>query len=145
MGCPNHQFMSDHVAERFAASLDAADYQGVKAMLSEDCKYTCRGRVYRGRVAIIESYRLAGDSAARSFDSVTYDSAVTSVSESVALVHFTDHLCHNGRHFTFECEQSIVVGRDGLIARIEHADLAGQREALAQFMNDVGVGGDNDG
>lgn len=75
-------------------------------------------------------YRLTGDSATRNFDSVTYESAVTSVSGSVAVIHFTDHLCHNGRHLTFECEQSIEVGSDGLIARIEHVDLAGQREAL---------------
>jgi hypothetical protein len=141
IGHPNHQIMSVvlQVAEQFAESLDAEDYQAAEAMLSEECEYTCRGQVYRGRAAIIESYRGTGDCAKRGFNNVEYESAVRSIADNVALIHFIDHLCHNDRHFTFECQQLIKVGGDCLITRIEHVDLAGQREALTEFMQQVGV------
>ena len=147
IGHPNPRVMSAnvHVAEQFAESLDAEDYQAAEAMLSVECEYTCRGRVYRGPTAIIESYRGTGECAKRNFDNVKYESAVRSCADKVALVHFTDRLCYNDRHFTFECQQLIEVGEDRLITRIEHVDLAGQREALAEFMQQVGAGGSNDG
>ncbi len=86
-----------------------------------------------------------GDCANREFDNVTYENTVRSFAYKVALIHFTDHLCHNDRHFTFECQQLIEVSDDCRITRIEHVDLAGQKEALAEFMQQVGVGESNDG
>ena len=137
--------MAVDVVERFAASLDAEDYQAVATLLSEECEYAIRGRSYFGPTAIIELYRETGDCAKRDVDNVKYESAVRSLAHNLAVIHFKDHLCHNGRHFTFECQQLVEVGDDSLITRIEHVDLAGQREALAQFMQQIGVEGSSDG
>jgi hypothetical protein len=134
-----------HIAEQFAESLDAEDYQAAEAMLSEECEYTCRDRVYRGPSTIIESYRCTGDSANRDFDNVEYESNVRGLTDNVAVIHFIDHLYHKKEQFTFKCQQVIEVDDDGRITRIEHVDLPGQREALSEFMQQIGILESNDG
>lgn len=122
------------IAERFAKGLDAQDYETARGLLSGECKYRCRGEEYVGPSAIIASYRENGDAAECKFDAVRYESAVGVLPDGTALIQYTDHLSRNGRHFTFQCEQVVEIGEDGLIARIEHHDLPGQQERLAAFM-----------
>ena len=127
-----------NVAERFAKALDAEDYVAAEALLSDDCEYTCRGRVYRGPAETIAAYREAGREAKGAFDGARYESAVEEVAEGVAVIEFSDHLCRGGRWFTFRCRQRIEVDGQGRIGRIEHVDLPGQREALAEFVRVTG-------
>ena len=131
--------MSVEVARRFAKALDAEDYQTARAFLSAECEYTCRGSIFQGPDAIIASYQGTGDGAKRNFDSIHYESAVTGLSATTSLIHFTDHLCHRNERLTFKCQQQVEVNTDNLIIRIEHIDLAGQREALAEYMKKVGL------
>ncbi|MGF1581287.1 MAG: hypothetical protein ACFCD0_18130 [Gemmataceae bacterium] len=125
--------MSVEVAVRFAKALDAEDYQTAESMLSEECEYLCRGQKYCSPNAIIETYRGNGASAKNEFDSIEYESDVTSIRDGVALIHFIDHLSIHERHLTFECQQLVHVGEDGRIVRIEQIGLPGQRKALAAF------------
>jgi len=134
-----HQSMVIDTAKRFAKTLDAEDYVAAAALLSEDCEYTCRGSVYCGPSAIIDSYRGNGDTAKTSFGSVKYESAVRCLTARTAMIRFTDHLQHNHQCLTFECEQLIEVDERQSIVRIEHFDLRGQTEALADFKLRVGV------
>lgn len=46
---------------------------------------------------------------------------------------FIDHLRHGGNQLTFRSEQIVEVNERGEIVRIEHVDLPGQVEALAEF------------
>lgn len=126
-------------ATQFARALDAEDYQAAEAMLSEQCEYTCRNQVYRGPAAIIASYRCAGDTAQRDFDSIQYESRIVECTGRTARIEFLDHLSHRGQRFTFQCQQLIEVDEAGLITRIEHRDLPGQREALSEFKQQAGL------
>lgn len=126
------------VAKRFAESLDIEDYVTAETLIAADCVYTCRGECYRGPSAIIQSYRGNGDTATASFDSVEYESVVKLQTPSTALVHFIDHLQHNAKRHTFECEQLIEINENHAIIRIEHIDLPGQMEALDGFNRETG-------
>ncbi|MGI9455217.1 MAG: hypothetical protein ACR2NU_01565 [Aeoliella sp.] len=123
-------------AARFAQALDAEDYTIASELLSEDCKYFCRGQLYVGRSAIIASYQDNGDAAKSKFENVRYESVVIGMPDCAALINFTDHLSRQGKHITFQCEQVIEVGEDCHITRIEHRDILGQRDALAAFMEE---------
>ena len=118
--------------ERFAKALDAENYDVAASVLAADCSYSCRGESYHGPSEIIDAYRGNGD-AAKMFDAVTYSSTVTAVSDYRFRVVFVDHLEYGGRQLTFRSEQIIEIGDFGMIVRIEHHDLPGQVEALAQF------------
>jgi len=121
------------IVKQFAESLDAEDYQTSRALLSEQCEYTCREKLYCGPVAIIETYREAGNTASCEFETIEYESSVSSVTDHAALIHFKDHLSHQGQRLTFECHQLVEIDEEGMITRIEHRDLPGQREALNEF------------
>ena len=132
------------IARRFAYALDAEDYATAESLLSEQCGYLCRGQAFEGPAEIIALYRDIGDAAVRDFDSIKYESDVSEVSESRALIHFKDHLSHQHQQLTFECEQLIEVDANGLITRIEHRDLPGQRESLGKFLRQFGIGESGD-
>ncbi|QDU40759.1 SnoaL-like domain protein [Maioricimonas rarisocia] len=130
-----------HVAERFAQALDHEEYHAASKLLADDCVYTCRGSTYRGPEAIIDSYRGHGDAASRDFDGIEYESRVEERADGMAVIEFVDQLTHRGKSHTFTSQQVIEVGDDGLIRRIEHVDLPGQREALETFLRECGVQG----
>ncbi len=127
------------IATSFAEALDAEDYIAAQELLSEQCEYDCRDQFFVGPEDIIASYRANGDSAGRTFDCVEYESSVLELSENTALIRFKDHVLHEGRRFTFECEQVIEVNHAGRICVIAHRDLPGQREALRLFKESVGL------
>lgn len=121
-----------HIAERFANALDGEDYAVAESLLDVECEYLCRGELYRGPSQIIETYRGNGELAKR-FDAIEYGSQVVAKRNGQFRLEFADHLTHAGHRLTFRCEQIIDVNQSGRIVRIEHLDLPGQREALAEF------------
>lgn len=127
------------IAGRFAAALDREDYEAATGLLRADCVYVIRGETHRGPAAIIDSYRGNGDTAARVFDRVEYESAVGQSGDGWPVITFTDHIRHAGRPHTHVCEQRLCVDENGLIGRIEHHDLPGERERLAEFKQSVGL------
>jgi hypothetical protein len=117
---------------RFAHALDSEDYAQAGSLLSDACVYACRGEVYRGPQAIIASYQGNG-TAAKAFDSIRYESQVVAETTRRYRIGFIDHIAHAGRHLSFRCEQLIALDESGRIVSIEHLDLPGQMEALAEF------------
>lgn len=122
------------VARQFAVALDAEDYATAQAWLADACTFDCRGQRYMGPAAIIAAYRSNGSSARDRFDSISYRSDVSAIDLDHARIRFTDFLSRAGENFVFECEQIVTVDRDGRISAIEHVDLDGAREALADFI-----------
>ena len=120
------------IVARFASALDDEDYGTAGDLLSEGCSYCCRGMRYRGRAAILESYQSNG-AAAKSFDEVAYASTVVSETNDRFRIQFSDRLTHAGRTFTFRCEQLVPLDDSEMIVEIQHVDLPGQPEALAEF------------
>jgi hypothetical protein len=130
------------VAPRFAAALDAEDYETVATLLSPDCEYVARRGALVSPDAIVASYREAGKWAKANIASVTYESSVRAVNESSAVIVFVDHLEDSGLRHSYRCEQSIEIRADGRIARIVHIEMPGEREAADAFLRRIGVSRD---
>jgi hypothetical protein len=121
-----------HLVERFAKALDSENYAVAKSLIGDECVYVCRGKAYHGPAEIIASYQGNGN-AAKSFDAVEYKSEVIPEPTGRFRIRFTDLLTHSGLQCEFKCEQMIEISESGEIFRIEHLDLPGQLEALAEF------------
>ena len=92
-----------------------------------------------GATAIVSSYREASAWAKDHLDSIQYASRVEDANESRAAVIFIDHITHQGRCHSYQCQQLLSVGANGEIVRIQHVELPGQREALNAFFATVGI------
>lgn len=128
-----------NTAARFAAALDAEDYDTLVALLTADCEYVARDGACIGPEAIARSYRTAGTWAKSHIEAVTYESSVREAPDGAAIVTFIDHLVHAGIRHTYSCEQQVHCGADGRICRIVHCELPGQREAADAFLRQIGV------
>jgi hypothetical protein len=120
-------------AQRFAAALDAEDYDGVHATLAAHCVYHAPEGLRIGPDAIVASYRQNGASARDRFEKIEYQSRVETVGTAEALITFIDRVLLAGAWHEFRCRQRIHIGAAGLIDEIRHEELPGERERLQQF------------
>ena len=127
------------VGERFAATLDDEDWAGARSLLARDCEYAFRGGTLHGPEAIIGCYRDIGQWVHESFDSVRYESRVEAMPDGRVRIHFRDRIDHGEHHLDFRCQQVLSVDERGLIDRIEHVDLPGERERADAFNRACGV------
>jgi hypothetical protein len=122
------------IARKFAEALDACDFARAARFLAADCQYfRPKADVLIGPDAILASYRESDVRARRHFDTVDYRSE-TAVDElgGVRLTFF-DELCHEGAAHTFRCSQIVYFDEHQMIARIELAEIPGERERLREF------------
>ena len=133
------------IARRFAAALDHDDFDAAGALLGDNCLYVIRDETHRGSKAILDSYREASEWVHDALDGVEYESSVSPDEDDdrrVAIT-FVDHLRQGDRRHTHTCVQ-VITCVDGLITRIEHVDLPGEREAVGAFLDEVGISTGND-
>jgi hypothetical protein len=126
-------------ARRFAQALDREDYVVAASCLAPDCVYAIHGRVLCGSEAIVASYREAGEWGAGQLDHVRFESSVRAGETGGAIVTFVDHLERRSQRHTHRCEQRLELDAEGLVRRIEHVDLPGEREALEGFFTRAGI------
>jgi hypothetical protein len=126
------------VARRFAA-LDGDDYESVAELLANDCQYVTAKGTLIGPAAIIESYRNASIWAKSHIECVRYESTLGKSDPDTIIITFISHLEHNGCTHTYSCQQMVKVNEDGLVCRITHQEIPGQREAADTFLQEVGV------
>jgi hypothetical protein len=131
----------ENVAEQFANSLDAEDYETAAKCLTANCEYTIGGRTYRGPDAIIDSYRKSAEWGARTLDRVRYANRIRISDRDGVVAEFVDYIEHAGLTHTHRCEQRLEFDEHGLISRIRHTDLPGERRALDEFFGRAGVTG----
>lgn len=128
------------IVRRLAAALDADDFTTARSLLDEDCVYVGREETSHGAEAIIASYADASAWAHRALDEVRYESEVGPAVGSAVTVTFTDYLLKaGGRWHRYRCRQVFTVGDRGLIVRIAHHDLPGEREALENYFRENGI------
>ncbi len=128
------------VVEGLARALDGDDFPAARAILAADCAYETKGETLRGPEAIIASYSAASAWARRAFDDVRYESRIESVAGATATVTFTDYLMKaGGRWHRYRCQQEFTVGAGDRIARIEHREIGGEREALDAYFKECGI------
>src|SRR5262245_22249143 len=122
------------IVGRFASALDRDDFGALAAMLDDDCEYVSPKGTMRGCQAIVGAYRDASQLAKAENDDVRYDSSIRGHGAGSAVVVFADYLRNGGREHAYFCEQEIHVNAQGLVCRIIHHELPGQREALDSFL-----------
>lgn len=127
------------VVEKFAVALDHEDYPSAEQLLAPDCQYEIKGDRLSGPAAIIASYKGNGDDAAKRFDRIEYGSAVRHMDENQYVITFSDDIEHAGKRCFYRCEQYFTVSKQGLIEAIRHQEIPGEREALNQFLEEVGL------
>lgn len=116
----------------FAAALDGDDFEAARRHLSASCEYAIGEEVLRGPDAILGSYEEATTRAHARFDEVRYESAVETDAPDIRIL-YTDILRRGDRVHRHQCHQRLSFDAAGLIARIVHEPIAGEREALLAF------------
>jgi len=127
------------LARRFATALDSENYEAARAVLAADCRCEARTRVVVGPDGVINSHRRSGETARRLFDAVDYGSEPLNAGTDLVCVTFSDRISKHGRTHVFQSRQWLHFTPDGLVARITHEDLAGERERLLEFCAVCGV------
>ena len=122
------------IARRLAETLDREDYPAAHALLAPDCHYTLRGESLVGPEAIVASYRKNAEDGRQRFDQLVFESEVTILGPSEARIGYTDRLTRAGYTHVHRCAQLVRWNEAGLISRITHCDLPGEREALEAFL-----------
>lgn len=128
-----------HAARRFAEALDRDDFESAAGLLSAHCVYEARAGRFTGASAVVGSYREASDWVKCHLESVSYTSHVEAMDGAQAAVLFVDHIGHLGRSHTYRCRQILTIGPNGLIDKIQHMELPGEREALSGFLASVSL------
>jgi hypothetical protein len=121
------------IATRFAAALDAEDYEAAGRLLAADCAYDTGTQTLVGSAEILASYRAAGEFARQRLEAVAYSSSVTVISRDEALIHFRDHITCGGESHVYQCQQQVRLDAVGAIQAIRQLELPGERERLQAF------------
>lgn len=133
----------DQVARTVAAlaqALDRDDFAAAARFIAPGCVYQTGARAIAGAPAIAASYADAAAWGRRQFDEVRYESAVEAPGGATAAVTFTDYLLKaGGRWHRYRCRQAFTVNAAGLVVRIVHHELPGEREALDAYFRECGV------
>ena len=119
--------------EALAKALDAEDYDLAGTFLSEDCVYEIRGEVIVGKKKIIASYHENGEAGRKRFDTVAYESKVTALDSTLVRIDYTDIVTRSGDTHVHRCAQEASCGEGGMVLKLVHLDLPGEREALEAF------------
>jgi hypothetical protein len=115
------------------------EYDVVRALLAPDCQYETRtGPIFEAD-AIVDSYRDAGKKARLLFDTVEYESVLLSAKADTADISFSDRLTKDGKQHLYRCRQRLSFNPGGLLSRIVHEELPGERQRLLEFCAGCGV------
>lgn len=133
--------MSDSIeaARKWAATLDADDFDALPDLLTDDCRYHSPQGVLTGPEAIVASYRSSSEWAHDTFDSISWDSECELEGRGTVLVTFIDITDHEGEHHEYRCQQRITLDEDLLVAEIEHIAIPEEEAALAEFLERLGI------
>jgi len=126
-------------AQEWKAALDADDFAAAEALIAPDAVYSVAGDTLVGPSAILDSYRQASCAAHAAFDAVGYRSTIVAETDRDIAIRFFDDLRFGDRTHVHQCEQDVELSNEGLITRIRHRDIPGQRELVRQFMSEVGT------
>jgi hypothetical protein len=120
------------IARLFAAALDRSEFDAAARYLAPDCRYQIGGELLIGPDAIIASYRESDEWGKRALDQVLYESQVEQTGGDLSVL-FADRITHHGETHEYRCRQHLWLDDAGLIARILHEELPGERASLTEF------------
>lgn len=121
----------------FVRALDKNDFHEARMFLSDDCVYVVGEKTIKGADAIISSYQGNWEWGRKNIDEIYFESHVAEASGRY-LVTYTDHLRHKGKTHVYQCQQ-LLTDQEGIIVRIEHREIPGERQKLEEFEQEVGI------
>ena len=121
------------IARKLARALDQEDYESARSWMEDDCVYEIRGETIVGADKIIASYRENAEAGRDRFDSVCFESSVSSIGDGRVRIDYTDIVTRSGDTLIHRCAQLVEFGESDQACRIVHEDLEGEREALEAF------------
>jgi len=128
------------IAEQFTEALDQDNFQRLRKLLGEECTYQIGTQELVGPDAIADSYEQNMIEGRKALDELTWGQCgIEKVSENEFLLHFTDHLKHQGHSYIHRCQQRIVIGEDKTIVSIVHVENDEEQFKLEQFYRKVGL------
>ncbi len=119
--------------ESLAKALDAEGYDLAGSFFHDDCVYEIRGEVILGKKEIISSYHENGEAGRKRFDTVVYESEVTGLDLNRVRIDYTDIVTRSGDTHVHRCAQEASCDDAGMIVKLVHLDLPGERVALELF------------
>jgi hypothetical protein len=126
------------VGIKFSEALDTENYIIAETLLSSNCVYHFRSKIYTGANTIIELYKSSGNWAEKTLDDVKYESRTELVNDKV-IITFIDNIRHNGINFTYRCQQLLFFDNSYNICKIEHIDIPGESDKLKEYFIKIGV------
>ena len=128
------------IAQLFGEYLDADDFESVKTLLTDDCRYEINSKLIIGKIPIVDSYESSLKEGKQKFDQLIWGkSKIKAINENEFEVHFSDFLTHQGITHNYKCKQLLLINSDLLIEKIIHQEFPGQKESLEKFYINVGL------
>jgi hypothetical protein len=127
------------VVSRLARLLDTDDFEAAAALIAPGCEYRARSETLVGRDAIVASYAASSRWAREHQIAVSYSSEIEPATGDEVPVLFIDDLVHLDRRHRYRCRQRFRVGDGGLVDRIVHEEIMGERAALEEFLRMGGI------
>lgn len=129
------------IAERFGRYLDQDDFVSFAALLDEHCEYEIGDQVLNSKASIAGLYEKNMTEGKIKFDELVWgESKVQQISADQYDVYFSDFIKHKGIEHNYKCKQRIWINANNLVEKIVHIELAGEKEALQKFYDQIGLG-----
>ena len=125
--------------KRFVRALDECNFEEAGRFLAPGCRYLINRTELGGPKAILGSYSDNAKWAQETIERVVYESEVEQKSAQVFDVLYTDRIFHHGLEHAYRCRQHLFVNNSGEIEKIVHEDIAGEPEALKEFLERCGI------
>ena len=130
------------IAVDFGRALDQDNFSLVASLVDEACIYELGDDWVIGPQDIAASYEKNMLEGRAKLDELVWgESGIEEVSDrdDQFIIHFTDHIKHQGQSFIHRCQQRVTVNKKLKIARIVHIDNEAESERLREFFKRVGV------
>ncbi len=122
----------------FTNALDHNQFDLAASFLDSNCCYEINATTIIGRDKIMDSYRSNAEWAFATFDELQFESRVDAEGDNF-LVTYTDISKHQGINHIYRCQQLLQVDAAGLICKIVHREIPGEKERLQDFEKRVGI------
>lgn len=127
-------------AIQFGKYLDEDEFELAKTLVASTCQYEINGQILIGKDKIIDLYKTNMEAGKQKFDELIWGkSDVNTLSEMEYEIYFSDFLKHNGIEHNYKCKQKITINTNGLIEKIVHIELPGEKEKFLDFLKTVGL------
>lgn len=124
--------MKTNLGEKFAAHIDALEFDEAKELISDECIYRCENETHKGKEGVIAIYRHHHEEATKLFDEIAYDSEVELIDGDTCKIRFTDQIKWKGLEYE-TVSQQVLKFENGKIVSIVHSITPDEMQGMRRF------------